>query len=188
MAKKHRKKRQKTSMTLISEILMNEEQRDKFTVEQENVDVKGYVSQLKVTDQTIFDLLFIEFLIEQPHHEAVVLFMEDVSRSGMYISSPKLDSEMKGQTGKKAANSIAERRMTFSSPYRFIVDDCGELRANILMKFINAAHTFPRKRAEKKDFAEVAAKLLMPSLKSLSKFYKTNRYRDPRRILATQSK
>jgi len=175
-------------MTLISDILMNKEQREKFSIGYETVDINGYINRLKITDQTIFDLMFIEFLIEQPQHEAVVLFMEDVSRSGMYVSSPKLDSDSIVQSGKKAANHIAERRMSFSSPYRFVVDDCGELRAEILMKFINSAYTFPRSKHEKKDFAEVAAKLLIPSLNSLSKFYKTNTYRDPRRILATQSK
>lgn len=188
MKRRSRKHRKRTSMTLISEILMTPEQREKFSLSEESVDIKGYIKKLKVSDQTIFDVLFIEFMIEQPHHEAAVLFMEDVSKSGIYVSSPSLDSDGSHQPARKAANHMAERRMCFSSPYRWVVNDCGERRASVLMKFIDSAHTFPRTKPEKKEFAEVAAKLLLPCLESLSHFYKTNMFRDPRRVIGSQGK
>ncbi len=186
MPRSSRKRRKKTSMTLISEILVNDEQRDKFLLTEESVDIKGYIKRVKVSDQTIFDVMFVEFLIEQPLHEASVLFMEDVSKSGMYISSPSLDSDGVHQPAKKSANHMAERRMAFSNAYRSVVNGCGERRANILMKFIDSAHQFPRKKSERKEFAQVASKLLAPSLKTLSRHYRTDRYRDPRRVIASQ--
>ena len=87
MKRRSRKHRKRTSMTLISEILMTPEQREKFSLSEESVDIKGCIKKLKVSDQTIFDVLFIEFMIEQPHHEAAVLFMEDVSKSGTCVES-----------------------------------------------------------------------------------------------------
>lgn len=188
MAKRSRKHRKKISMTLISDILMNSQQREKFSTSEEPVDLNGYVKRLKITDQTIFDVMFIEFLIEQPQHEAAILFMEDVSKSGIYISSPNLETDGDHQPAGKAANHMAERRMCFSSPYRFVVNECGERRASILMAFVDAAYNFPRLKQDRKDFSDVAAKLLLPSLKSLSKYYKTNRYRDPRRVIGTQGR
>ncbi len=188
MAKRSRKNRKKISMTLISEILVNEEQRDKFSYTQEAVDIKGHISRLKVSDQTIFDVMLVDFLIEQPQHEAAVLFMEDISRSGIYISSPGLEPDSIHQPAKKAANHMAERRMSFSAPYRRVVDDCGPKRASVLMKFMDSAHRFPKSKEERKEFSRIAARLTLPALKSLSRFYKTDNYRDPRRVIASQSR
>lgn len=188
MAKHSRKSRKKVSMTLISEILVNQEQRDKFSYTHEAVDFKGYIHKVKVSDQTIFDVMLVDFLIEQPQHEAAILFMEDISRSGIYISSPGLEPDAVHQPAKKAANHMAERRMSFSAPYRRVVDDCGPKRASVLMRFMESAHRFPREADERKEFSRIAARLTLPALKSLSRFYKTDNYRDPRRVIASQSR
>tara|TARA_R110000851_G_scaffold36477_2_gene95102 strand:- start:347 stop:922 length:576 start_codon:yes stop_codon:yes gene_type:complete len=174
------------STTLISEMMMTPEQRAKFSLTPEAIDLKGYVRRLKVTDQNIFDVLFIEYLIEQPQHEAACLFMEDVYKSGACIASPSLDGDQVRQPMGATANRIAEKRMTFSAPYRFMLGKCGEEQSSWVMKFIEVAHVFPRTGDDRQDYAKQVADLIRSPLIALSKFYGTSGKRDPRRIIASQ--
>ena len=184
--RKRARDRKKISTTLISEIMMTPEQRAKFSLTSEAVDLKGYVSRLKVTDQNIFDVLFIEYLIEQSQHEAAGLFMEDVYKSGACIPSPSLDSDQVTQPISAVANRIAEKRMIFSAPYRFMLGKCGEEKTSWMMKLIDAAHIFPRAGKDRQDYAKQVTDLIRSPLIALSKFYGTSSKRDPRRIIASQ--
>ena len=112
--------------------------------------------------------------------------MEDVYKSGACIASPSLDGDQVRQPMSSTANRIAESRMTFSAPYRFMLGRCGEEQSSWVMKFIDVAHVFPRSGEDRQDYARQVAELIRSPLIALSKFYKTSGKRDPRRIIASQ--
>lgn len=173
-------------MTLISEMMMTPEQRSKFSLSPEDIDIKGYVSRLKVTDQNIFDVLFIEYLIEQPHHEAAGLFIDDVSKSGACIASPSMDADIVRQPIRSTAGRMADRIMIFSGAYRYMLSECGEEQASWMMRLIDIAHVFPRSGEDRKNYAEQVCRLVKEPLKALAKHYGTSRKRDPRRVISSQ--
>jgi len=181
-----RKPRKKISTTLISEILLNEDQRNKHNLVSESITYSGYVSLFKITDQTIFDVMFIEMLIEQPQHQSSIMFMEDMSRAGGTIPSANLESDGNHAPTHKSANRLAERRMAFSAPYRHILKECGEIASQALLRCIDNAHRLPPKGPQRLSLAERVAEIVKKPLASAARFYGVDRVRDPRRILASQ--
>jgi hypothetical protein len=112
--------------------------------------------------------------------------MEDVYKSGACIASPPLDGDQVRQPMSVTADRIAEKRMTFSAPYRFMLGRCGEEQSSWVMKFVEVAHVFPRTGDDRQDYAKQVADLIRSPLTALSKFYGTSGKRDPRRIIACQ--
>jgi len=181
-----RKPRKKISMNLISEFLLNEEQRNKFSLNSESLTYSGHVSLFKITDQNIFDVMFVEMMIEQPQHQSAILLMEDLSQSGATIPSPSLENDGNHAPTHKSANRLAERRMAFSEPYRHVLKECGEIASQALLRCIDNAHRLPPKGPERLSLAERVAQIVKKPLESAARFYKIDRMRDPRRILASQ--
>ena len=158
-----------------------DEQLEKKMVAVEDVDVRGTTTRQRVIDQTVFDALFIRGLIDQCHHEASHKFIESYGKSGAYTKGANMDGGPH-QTGKDAGNAIAERRMAFSSAYRFAVDKCGEDKASTMIAWMGSVHQIPE---EDEEIVKLA-KSLLPGLDALSDFYSTRGLPDPRRILRRQ--
>jgi len=173
-------------MTSISEILLNDEQRSKRELVNESLSYSGHVSLFKIADQTIFDVMFIEMMIEQPQHQSAILLMEDLSRAGATIPSVSLENDGNHAPTHKSAGRLAERRMAFSAPYRHVLKECGEIASQALLRCIDNAHRLPPKGPERLSLAERVAQVVRKPLESAARFYKIDRMRDPRRILASQ--
>ena len=147
----------------------------------EDVDIKGLVKRNRVVDQTIFDAMFLMEMIGQSHHEAAHLFLEDLIRSGATTSGFSLESSS-NSPAYAVANSIADRRMAFSSSYRRVVNDCGEDSASRMMMIYGIVYEYP---TSKKALASIADELLC-CLESLSGFFGTRGSLDPRKVVRRQ--
>ena len=158
------------------------EQQEKYSYEREDVDLAGIIQRNRVTDQTIFDVLFIRFLIEQPQHEAAHYYVEALERSGAGVQSPALDGRASVMPAHAVGDQIAQRHMSFSSAYRFMLKRVGEEGAAFCSR-VTGNIFFYRRDAE---FLEEVGHRLDKPLWSLAKFYKTAKRRDPRRVLRAQ--
>ena len=95
---------------------LNEYQLVKKSVKVENNTVSGSVKRHRVSDQTVFDKMFIEGLLKIHHHEAAHMFIDDLARSGSSVPSVDL-TKINVSTGTKGS-SVAEKRMIFSNSFR----------------------------------------------------------------------
>jgi hypothetical protein len=147
----------------------------------EDVDIKGLVKRNRVVDQTIFDAMFLMEIIEQSHHEAAHLFLEDLIRSGATTSGFSMEPSS-NSPAYAVANSIADRRMAFSSSFRRVVDDCGEDSASRMMVIYGMVYEYPKSKGALSSIAEE----LLGCLGSLSRFFGTGSSVDPRRVVRRQ--
>lgn len=182
-SRKKRGKRISTSM--ISNLLMNESQRKKFVLVEDEIDYKGIIHLNRVENQTIFDVMFVRGFIKQPQHEAVFCFIDVLSKSGAYPSGVNLD-EVSHMPAHAVGDQIALRRLAFSAPYRSMVEKCEEREVGYLMAVMDNVFCFPRKGPEEYDFARRLSRLIQNPLWALATHYRVVSKRDPRDIIAMQ--
>ena len=162
--------------------LLNEEQEKRFDLVSERMDYKGIVSRNKIANQTIYDVMLINGLIEQPQHEAMFLFLDSVARSGAYVASVSFEATSR-DPAQNAANRISERRMAYSAPFRFMVEDSSRDGAAFLMKSTDYLYFIPVSRKESKVYSSWIAEGVIAPLWSLVKFYGLEKKRDPRSMI-----
>jgi hypothetical protein len=162
--------------------LLNPEQRKKFDLVSERVDYRGVVHRNKIENQTIYDVMLVNGCIEQPQHEAMFLFLDAVSKSGAYVASVSWD-DLYRDPARNAANRMSERRMAYSEPYRFMVEDCGQGNAAFLMETMNHLYFIPESKKEARIYSSWIAESASYSLWSLVKFYRLEKKRDPRSMI-----
>ena len=154
---------------------LSDEQIKSRAVVVEDVDCGGLIQRQRVLDQSIFDRMYIDELISTAQYEAGCKMVDAVARSGAEIRSAKLDTEVFTPYN-EVGNLMGERRMAFSSPFRFVVRSCGSEVANFLMRIIGNVTAYPKRRRER----ELVAASLSPALDSLVRFYDIRSARDPR--------
>lgn len=179
-----RKKRISTSM--ISSILMNESQQAKFDMTQESVDLKGVVNKNKKANQTVYDVMLINEYINQPQHEAVFLFVRDLASSGANVASANLEG-LSHSPAYTIGGNISDIRMSFSSAYRHVLEECGHRNTEFMMIVTNNLYLFPAVKTEQAEHAKRLSRLVSEPLTSLSKFYGVDKKKDPREILRMQA-
>ena len=162
---------------------LNEEQSRKRMVRVEDNDANSSVKRQRVSDQTLFDKMFIEGLISVHHHEAAHMFIDELSRSGSSIPSIDL-SKINISSGRKGS-SAAERRMIFSSSFRSIADSFDEEDIKIFMRVSNSPYDNGGVSNSKEDL-EKMSETLSPILEQLAKYYKLKPRKDPREIIFSQ--
>lgn len=175
-----------TLISTASDPLTKEQMKSRSAVE-EDVDVAGVVKRHRVVDQTIWDLMFLHEMIDQPQHEALNLFMDDLVRSGAFPSGARLDRDP-GDTSRSPSDVNAERRMAFSSAYRAMVHQVGDDPSNMVVKIFSSASFYRKKKMNTED-SKTLKKLsvyMNGALWALAKHYKTMGIRDPRKILRKQ--
>ena len=160
---------------------LNESQLNKKDVSIEDVDQKGMVKRQRVNDQTIFDYMFINEMIGLDHHEAVHLFINDLSKSGTDIKSADMTS-FSGVPFHKKGDALAERRMIFSGAFRRMIESCRESDVKFIMRYCHSPYTF---KANNKSISKLALSM-KPCLSALSRYYQVSHHRDPRSILRSQ--
>jgi hypothetical protein len=160
---------------------LNENQLNGRDVSLEDVDQKGMVKRQKINDQTIFDFMFIQGFITMAHHEAVHLFIEDLSQSGTSIKSVDVEAFGSGAFHKKG-DAMAERRMIFSDAFRSMHDSADEPDVKLIMTYCNNPYRFNRREADCMALADT----MQPCLTALAKHYGVISHRDPRSILRSQ--
>ena len=180
------RRKKRTSTSMISKILMNESQRAKFDMVQESVDLKGIVNKNKKTNQTVYDLMLINDYINQQQHEAVFLFVGDLASSGASVASANLEG-LSHAPAYTVGGNISDRRMSFSSAYRFVLNDCGQRDTEFMMSVTNNLYLFPESKPEQAAYAKKLSRLISKPLTSLSKFYGIDQKKDPRDILRLQA-
>jgi len=159
----------------------NSEQASSRVFVSEDVDMGGLVRRNRVADQTVFDAMFLMELIDQSHHEAAHLFLDALSQSGAAVSGVNPEPGVRSPAY-SVGNSMADRRMSFSSPYRNMIDDCGEDKVSYIMSLYPRAYDY---RDTVPDIKE-AARGAKPGLESLSRYYGVSHHSDPRRIVRRQ--
>jgi len=169
-------------ISILTSSSLTPEQREKSTIEREDLDLNGVVGRDKVVDQTIFDVMLIRFLIEQPQHEAACCFQETVGHSGMVLRSPSLEGGI-SMPAHSVGDQIAQRRMTFSDAFRLMVKEAGEYQSGLLLKVMGNIYFYN----DNFNWVERIAKEISDPLWVLSKYYGTNGRRDPRRVLKAQT-
>ena len=147
------RRKKRTSTSMISKILMNESQRAKFDMVQESVDLKGIVNKNKKTNQTVYDIMLINGYINQQQHEGVFLFVDDLASSGANVASANLEG-LSHSPAYSIGGNISDRRMSFSSAYRFVLNDCGERDTEFMMSVTNNLYLFPESKNEQGLYAE----------------------------------
>jgi len=163
--------------------LLTEEQREKFTLIKEDEDLRGVIQRNRIQDQTVFDSMLIDYLIESPQHEAAHEFMDATSRSGMGTRSPSLDPG-NATPAYAVAAQMGQRRMAFSVGYRAMVDSAGKDPADLTLFCVNNIYYFDRARGQHQ--IGKLAKAISKALWALAKCYGISARRDPRRILRAQ--
>jgi len=172
----------RTTTTSLSKALLNEDQRGKFVLESEGLDLRGIVSRNRVVNQTIYDVMFLEELIERAQHEAADCFADSLCKSGCSVGSVNLES-LSHTPAYKVGAKISERRMAFSSAYRFVVGECGEDLADRLMRVIDKPYSFPRYNPDQLKYVRCVSDLLQDTLWSLASYYCTDSIVDPRKVI-----
>jgi len=157
---------------------LTDEQIKKRAIGVENVDYNGLVKRHRVLGQTIFDMLFLQELISQSQHEAAHLFMDSMANSGANIPSANLETEV-FTAPKDIGNIIGERRMAFSSAYRFVVRECGDDRASKMMKTFENVYTYTADASVREEIAME----ISPALDALASFYGVAIVDDPRDLV-----
>ena len=175
----------RTSTSMISDLLMNEQQRSRFVVRKEYVDYKRLIHRNRVENQTIYDVMLVASLIEQAQHEAIILFMNELAESGANPSSVNLDA-INHVPAYLVGSRMSEQRMAFSAAYRAMVKGCGDRGAGFLMVTTRNVYVFPRKKGEQRDFAKRMAGLIDSPLWALASHYNISDKVDPRHILRRQ--
>ena len=168
-------------ISILTSSSLTPEQRDKSTLETEDLDLDGVISRNKVVDQTVFDVMLIRFLIEQPQHEAAHCFLETISKSGMMLQSPSLEGGS-SLPAHAVGDQIGQRRMAFSDAFRMMVKEAGEYSSGLLLKVMGNIYFYKNEMR----YIETIAKEISNPLWALSKHYGTGARRDPRRILKSQ--
>ena len=177
----------KTTPGLISNSL-TEEQRRKFRIEEERMDRRGVVRRLRVSDQTIFDALFVAEIIGRPQHEAADCFMETIEKTGCYPSSVSEFDATSRTPAYAVGDALGSRWMAFSRVYRYLETSCGVPDAEYLMKVMPDVYGW-RERIGKKRLSRVGKRVAAP-LQALADYYDCSE-QDPRavvRMLISRSK
>ena len=155
---------------------------NKRNVSQENVDIKGLVKRDRINNQTVFDEMLVKGFIELPQHEAAHLFMEALSISGTSIQSVDIEA-FGGSPFHKKGNSISERRMIFSNAYRSMTEaNHKEEQIKLVMRYCHNPYEIV---SDVKKLKAIAVAVHLP-LRTLAKYYKIDRLRDPRSIIRSQ--
>lgn len=158
---------------------LNDEQLSRKSVSTESVDGSGLVNRQRVSGQTIFDVMLIEYYIEYAQHEAAHLFMEALSVSGASI--PSLDPSVEGRPERHTVGDrMSEKRMIFSGAYRSMSNSVSSDVCRIVMQMCHDPYTYSA------ETAEATAAFIHDGLWSLAKHYKIYDKRDPRRIISAQ--
>ena len=165
---------------MISSILMNEEQASKFDLEQVKLDYKGIVNRNRKINQTIFDIMLVHEFVSPAQHEACFHFVKDLSDSGANVASANLEL-LSHAPAYTVGGSISDRRMSFSSAYRHMVDQCGSIKADLMIKVSNNLFVFPAKKHDQRGYAKKLIGILRDSI------YSVTEKQDPRNILRRQA-
>ena len=163
---------------VISELL-TEEQRKKVSLGEEAIDRKGIFRRFRIEDQTLFDALFIEGLLERPQHEAAHCFSDTLERSGMYPASLNLDPIVHTPSH-CVGDLLGSKWLAFSRAFRFVVKRCGDGPADRLMKEMNLSHRW--REWGRKRFPVVKGVVSDP-LWALADYYGCREGGDPRRMI-----
>jgi len=162
-------------------ILLTREQREKKRVVEERIDQKGVVIRYRVEDQTIFDKMLVEDLIDRPQHEAGHRFLSVVEISGAFPASCSLDSH--GYTPSyQVGDIIGEKRMAFGSAYRAVVFDCGEGHADQFVHIVGKLYRDVD--LKNKSIMRRLSRIVYRPLVSLSKYFRTTAKKDPRNLIS----
>ena len=163
---------------LISDLL-TEEQRKKVALAEEALDRRGVFRRYRVEDQTIFDALFIQDLIERPQHEAAHCFSSALEKSGMYPASLVIDAVVRTPSH-CVGDLLGSRWLAFGRAFRFVVKRCGEDQAERLMR--EMAFSYRWRDWGRKRFNAVVEVVADP-LWALADFYGCREDRDPRKLI-----
>ena len=169
----------------LSRVLLNDEQRERFVLSEEAVDYNGIINTNRINNQTIYDIMLVHEHINQPEHEAVFLFIDELAQSGASIASSNLEglSHVPAYT---VGGSMSDKRLSFSDAFRHVVMKCGQVEADQLMKMTNNLYDFPASKRDQIGHAKALSILVRKSLVELSKFYGVDKKRDARDILRSQ--
>ena len=162
---------------------LNEYQLVKKTVKVENNTVSGSVKRHRVSDQTVFDKMFIEGLLKIHHHEAAHMFIDDLARSGSSVPSVDL-TKINVSTGTKGS-SVAEKRMIFSNSFRSISEHSDKEDLKLFMRASNSPYDSGYMSISSHMFETVADRFT-PILERLASHYNIKPRRDPREIIFSQ--
>ena len=178
-------KRLQGSTSTLSDVLMNDEQRERFVFGQEAMDYKGIVNTNKIKNQTVYDIMLIHEHISQPEHEAAFVFIDELAQSGASVASSNLEG-LSHAPAYTVGGSMSDKRMSFSDAFRHVTSRCGEESADHLMKVTNNLYDFPAKKKDQVPHCEALSLLVREPLVELSKFYGVDKKRDARDILRSQ--
>lgn len=162
---------------------LNDEQSSKKKIVIENEDESGKVKRQRVSDQTVFDKMFIEGLIGIGHHEASHNFIDDLARSG--TSVPSLDLSKQRFSGKFSGSNHAEKRMIFSSAFRSISEYEEQSDLKVFMRISSDPYHGELVKATGSRLEDLADKFI-PILELLCSHYRITPKKDPREILFSQ--
>ena len=168
-------------VTSISPEPPNSEQASSRVFVSEDVDIRGLVKRHRVADQTLFDAMLLMEMIDQSHHEAAHLFLDALTQSGAVLNGMDPEPGIRAPAY-SVGNSMADRRMAFSGPFRKMVDDCGDEVASYTMSLYSRIYDY---RDTISDIG-YAAEMARPCLVSLASHYGVNGRRDPRKIVRRQ--
>jgi len=164
------------------ESLLTKEQRENRSISEEAMDRRGWIVRYRVDDQTLFDVMFIEELIDRGQHEAGHCFLTAVEKSGAYPASCSLEAGF-GAPVYQVGDLIGERRMAFGSAYRFVVRECGDESASSLMTVMGNIFKTSREYGFcGKKLKKISSSVSSP-LRALARFYRTDHRQDPRSIV-----
>lgn len=149
--------------------LLTEEQREKVSLCEERLDSRGVFTRFRVEDQTVFDAFLLSDLIDHHEHGGLVLFADDVERSGASPASCSLEPSTYRTASYKIGDKVSARWLGFSYVYRFLDREGLGVEANYLLKLLPIMYNW-RSKLDDLDLKRVCAKI-RPVIGPLSSFY-----------------
>ena len=111
-----KKKKRPTSSTFKYPMILEsgtDEYRSKKKVEIERIDHRGIFRRARVTDQTVFDRLFIEEKITREQFSAAEMYLELMGIAGCFLRSPSMEGTER-TSGRDIAGSMASKIMVIA--------------------------------------------------------------------------
>ncbi|HHZ81652.1 MAG TPA: hypothetical protein EYN64_02855 [Flavobacteriales bacterium] len=149
--------------------LLTKEQREKVSLCEERLDSRGIFTRFRVEDQTVFDAFLLSDLIDRHEHDGLVLFVDDVERSGASPASCSLEPSTYRTASYKVGDKVSARWMGFSYVYRFLDREGLGVEANYLLKLLPIMYDW-RAKLDQLGLKRVCAKI-RPVIGPLSSFY-----------------
>lgn len=149
--------------------LITKEQREKVSLCEERLDSRGIFTRFRVEDQTVFDAFLLADLIDHHEHGGLILFADDVERSGASPASCSLEPSTYRTASYKVGDKISARWMGFSYVSRFLDREGLSSEADYLFRLLPIMYSW-RDKLDNLGLKKVCANI-RPVIGPLSRFY-----------------